>query len=78
MPDSKDDADNKPSDDAPAIKEMRPTPRSAPALAFLNVTQDTATISEVPASPPFRRTPFIVAVVVVVALVLAGVAYMVR
>ena len=76
MSESRDDTDKKPADDAPAIKEMRPTPRSAPALAFLSATQDTVTISEVPASRPFQRTRFIVAVVVI-ALALAGVAYMV-
>ena len=77
MPDPKDDADKTPADDTLAHREMRPTPRSAPAVAFLSATQDTATISEVPASRPFRRTPLIVSVVVI-ALVLAGVAYMVR
>jgi hypothetical protein len=73
--DSNPDADE---GDAPAVRAMRPTPSSAPVVAFLNATQDSSTVTEVAASPPFRRAPLIVTAIVVIALAVGVVAYLVR
>jgi hypothetical protein len=73
--DSNPDADE---GDVPAVRPMRPTPRSAPAVAFLNATQDSSTVTEVAASPPFRRAPLVVGAIAVIALAIGAVAYLVR
>ncbi len=50
-------------------KLTRPTPRSAPTVAFLQATQATTEITSIPASTPARRAPLVVGGLVLVALV---------
>ena len=55
-----------PSDSRAKHRDVRPTPRSAPAVAFLEVTENTAEVTEIP--PPTRgnHLPLIIGAVVVV------------
>ncbi|MEO7455544.1 MAG: serine/threonine-protein kinase [Gemmatimonadaceae bacterium] len=43
-------------------QELRPTPRSAPTVAFLRATQATTEVTEIPASKPMRRMPVVLGV----------------
>ena len=49
-------------------KNFRPTPRSAPTVAFLHATQATTEVTVVPTPSPPRRALFVVGGVIVVAL----------
>ena len=42
------------------VPDARPTPRSAPTVAFLHATQATTEVTEIPASRPVRRVPLLV------------------
>ena len=54
--------------------DIRPTPRSAPTVAFLHATQATTEVTSVPAPTPTRRLPIIVAGVAAIAAAVATVA----
>ena len=60
----------------PAVRISRPTPRSAPTVAFLQATQATTEVTTIPASKPMRRLPLVfggvVAVAAVAAIVMRG------
>ena len=47
----------------------RPTPRSAPTIAFLHATQATTEVTTIPASKPTTRVTFIVGGVVIAAMI---------
>ena len=47
-------------------RPARPTPRSAPAVAFLQVTHDSAEVTEIPPPKPTSRLPLIIAAAIVV------------
>ncbi len=54
---------------APAsMRISRPTPRSAPTVAFLQATQATTEVTSIPVSVPTRRTPLVIGGVVVAAV----------
>jgi hypothetical protein len=55
---------------APGIpyRNARPTPRSAPAVAFLQVTHDSAEVTEVPPPQPGSRLWMVIAAVIVVVI----------
>lgn len=61
---------------ARAPLESRPTPRSAPTVAFLHPTRAMTTVTEIPGSKPMRRTPIVIGgaavVMIAIALVLRG------
>ena len=50
------------------VPDARPTPRSAPTVAFLHATQATTEVTEIPASRPVRRLPLLVGGVAVALL----------
>lgn len=53
-------------DSAPPHRAMRPTPRSAPAVAFLEVNEDTAEVTEIPPPTAGNRLPLIIGAMVLV------------
>jgi serine/threonine-protein kinase len=53
------------------IPEARPTPRSAPTVAFLHATQATTEVTEIPESKPVRRTPIVLGGVVLATVAIA-------
>ncbi|MEO8621812.1 MAG: serine/threonine-protein kinase [bacterium] len=57
------------------IPELRPTPRSAPTVAFLHATQATTEVTEIPVSKAVRRAPIVIGTVSLVALATALVLY---
>ncbi|MEP6999683.1 MAG: protein kinase [bacterium] len=57
------------------IPELRPTPRSAPTVAFLHATQATTEVTEIPESKPMRRAPIVIGTVALVAVATALVVY---
>ncbi len=52
-------------------QELRPTPRSAPTVAFMRATQATTEVTEIPVSKPMRRTPLIIGTIAVGAMAVA-------
>ena len=56
--------------------DLRPTPRSAPTVAFLRATQATTEVTEIPGSKPMRRAPLVIGgtalAAVAIAIVLRG------
>ena len=61
---------------ARAPLQERPTPRSAPTVAFLHATQATTEVTEIPESKPVRRAPLVIGgaalAAVAIAFVLRG------
>ena len=55
-----------------SIRVSRPTPRSAPTVAFLQATQATTEITTIPPSEPTRRLPVAMAAVAAVAALAAA------
>ena len=49
-------------------KHFRPTPRSAPTVAFLHATQATTEVTQVPVPTPVRRAPFVIGGAIILAL----------
>ena len=56
-----------------AIRVSRPTPRSAPTVAFLQATQATTEVTTIPPSKPARRLPMVAAAMAAVAAAAAGI-----
>ena len=56
-----------------AIRVSRPTPRSAPTVAFLQATQATTEVTTIPPSRPTRRLPMVMAAVAALAAAAAAV-----
>ncbi len=55
-----------------AIPADRPTPRSAPTVAFLHATQATTEVTTIPAHKPLQRAPFVVAAIAIASAAVAG------
>ncbi|MES2176567.1 MAG: serine/threonine-protein kinase [Gemmatimonadota bacterium] len=51
------------------VKLARPTPRSAPTVAFLQATGATTEVTAVPPATPVRRTPFVLGIAGVAAVI---------
>ena len=56
-------------------QELRPTPRSAPTVAFMRATQATTEVTEIPVSKPVRRMPLVIGAATVGAVAIAVALY---